>query len=76
MMLLGWSFRLFPVNPNTKLELGTYDFVGDEALSGGHMILKYPIEHCNITDYDDMEKIWHHTFYNELLHRLSALSPL
>ncbi|KAL8265824.1 hypothetical protein R6Q59_003168 [Mikania micrantha] len=42
-------------------------FVGDEALSGGgHMILTYPIEHGTISDWDDMEKIWHHTFYNEL----------
>ncbi|KAL8200139.1 hypothetical protein R6Q57_011478 [Mikania cordata] len=43
------------------------NFVGDEALSGGgHMILKYPIEHGTISDWDGMEKIWHHTFYNEL----------
>ncbi|KAL8265823.1 hypothetical protein R6Q59_003167 [Mikania micrantha] len=43
------------------------NFVGDKALSGGgHMILKYPIEHGTISAWDDMEKIWHHTFYNEL----------
>jgi len=28
--------------------------------------LAYPIEHGIITNWDDMEKIWHHTFYNEL----------
>merc|ERR1719361_2456027 len=28
--------------------------------------LKYPIKHGIVTSWDDMEKIWHHTFYNEL----------
>ena len=27
---------------------------------------KYPIEHGIVTSWDDMEAIWHHTFYNEL----------
>ena len=28
--------------------------------------LKYPIERGIVTDSDDMERILHHTFYNEL----------
>jgi actin-related protein len=25
-----------------------------------------PIEHGIVTDWDDMEKVWHHLFYNEI----------
>uniref|UniRef100_A0A3B3WN85 Uncharacterized protein n=1 Tax=Poecilia mexicana TaxID=48701 RepID=A0A3B3WN85_9TELE len=42
-------------------------FVGDEAQSKkGLLTLKSPIKRGIITDWDDMEKIWHHTFLNEL----------
>lgn len=42
-------------------------YVGDEAqIKRGNITLNYPIEHGIVTNWDAMETIWHHTFYNEL----------
>lgn len=47
---------------------GTKDcYIGDEAqMKRGILTLSYPIAHGIVTNKTDMEKIWHHTFYNEL----------
>lgn len=43
-------------------------YVGDEAQGmRGILTLTYPIKHGIITNWDDMEKIGHYTFYNKLL---------
>jgi actin-related protein len=42
-------------------------YIGDEAQNmRGVLHIKYPIEHGIVTSWEDMEKIWHHTFFNEL----------
>ncbi len=41
--------------------------VGPHAYSvRGAIKIDYPIENGIVTDWDDMERIWSHTFYNEL----------
>ena len=57
-----------PKNPGIMVGAEKKDFfVGLQAEEKrGILHLAYPIEHGIVTDWNDMEKIWDHTFTNEL----------
>ena len=43
------------------------EYIGDEAnAKRGILNLAYPIKTGIVGDWEDMEKVWNHTFYNEL----------
>jgi len=42
-------------------------YIGEQAQNlRGMLTLKYPMKHGIVQDWEDMEHVWHHTFYNEL----------
>lgn len=42
-------------------------FIGEEAMAKkGVLAINYPVEHGIVKDWSDMEKIWHHTFFDAL----------
>jgi actin-related protein len=57
-----------PKNPGVIIGVEAKDeYIGDEAQQKrGVLKISYPIGHGIIQDWDDMEKIWNHTFYVEL----------
>ena len=57
-----------PKNPGVIIGVEAKDeYIGDEAQQKrGVLKISYPIAHGIIKDWDDMEKIWNHTFYVEL----------
>jgi actin beta/gamma 1 len=57
--------------PRHRISVGGTDqaewYVGNQAQRRrGLLSFIYPIEHGIITNWEDMEKIWHYTFYDEL----------
>merc|ERR1712193_505337 len=56
-----------PRHEGVMVGMGKDALVGDEAqCKRGIMTMKYPIDHGVVTNWDDMEKVWTHAFYEEL----------
>ncbi|XP_054838874.1 actin, clone 302-like isoform X2 [Eublepharis macularius] len=67
-----------PKAKSVILGAGQKDFyIGLEAQANrGILSLRYPVEHGIVTSWPDMEKIWRHTYYNELMLKPSTRPAL
>ena len=51
-------------NPSKKKKQSKDLYIADEAIKNSEMLhLEYPIEHGVVTNWDNMEKIWHYTIH-------------
>ena len=58
--------RPMATHDSRVLLMGRTDtYIGVNAMRC-NLVRKHPIEHGIVTNWDAMEKIWHHTFYDEL----------
>lgn len=57
-----------PKHPSVIVGMNQYDtYIGQEAQAKRDILaLDYPINAGVVTNWTDMEKLWHHLFYNEL----------
>lgn len=53
-----------PISPGMEYK---DPYIADEAVAKrGSLSLRYPVQHGIVTNWDDMEQLWLHTFYKEL----------
>ena len=47
--------------------MGARSYVGTRARDKcGILVMRYPVDHGEVQSWEDLERIWEHTFYNEL----------
>ncbi|KAJ5075102.1 actin [Anaeramoeba ignava] len=55
------------INESNLINLSKSQYIGNEAQENKEILnLSYPIQKGIIENWDNMEKMWHHIFYNEL----------
>ena len=65
--VVGYDKVGFDKQSRGRLQEGTPSFVGTEAFERRITnLLKYPIEHGMVTDWENMEVLWRHVFENSL----------